>query len=258
MGYYPRMDLNIYSQMQIEAELERLLNENKQLKLEQEHILEKVKLLIAKVSHEFKTPLNSILGFTELISHSSDDAKIKEYTNIILTSSEHMLELIQNIIDVIRAKYKPIELSYSIFDAKEIIEEIIKTFKSNEIKYTLIDKMICADYMRFKQLIYNLISNAVKFNNSECKKIQIITYMENSNFCFEIADNGDGIDKENIDKIFDFFEQSTNEQVKRNLGYGIGLSLCKTIVDAHKGNITVTSNLGEGSTFIFKIPAEIN
>jgi len=234
---------------------EDILIRKEELKDENLETLEKVKLLIAKISHEFKTPLNSIMGFTELIKNSTENDKIAEYSNIILNCSEYMLTLVQNLIDITKSKYKTLELSYSIFNPKELIKEVIDSYNNIKIKYTLINCTLVADYTRFKQLIINLISNAVKFSNNQ-EIIEIITYTENNNYCFEITDIGEGIAEEDIDKIFDFFSQVTDEQNKRNLGSGIGLSLCKSIVTAHNGVIYVKSQKGKGSTFTFKIPRE--
>lgn len=236
----------------LETELKKIIEENEQLKQEQSQVLEKVKLLIAKMSHEFKTPLNSIMGFTELIKNNSCDNRINEYSNIILHCSEHMLSLIQNIIDITGAKYKPLELSYSIFNPQEPIKSVIDSYNSDIIHYTLINCTLVADYTRFKQLVINLITNALKFGNN--KPTEIITYIEDEMFCFEITDKGEGISEENIDKIFDIFSQVSDEKDKRNLGSGIGLSLCKSIVEAHGGTISVKSLKNEGTTFIFKLP----
>jgi signal transduction histidine kinase len=146
-------------------------------------------------------------------------------------------------------------LSYSFFDTKEVIENIIRSFKDVEISYTLVNISIWADYVRFKQLVYNLLSNAVKFIKTS-PVIQIITYVEDGDFCFQITDNGEGISEEYFDKIFDIFLQVSKDNLKRQIGSGIGLSLCKSIVDAHKGKIYVESKVGVGSMFTFKIPID--
>ena len=112
---------------------------------------------------------------------------------------------------------------------------------------------ICADYTRFKQLVYNLISNALKFNRAGMQ-ISIITYCDKDFFYFDITDSGKGIPKENYEKIFEFFADVSNDKFRRQMSSGIGLSLCKSIAESHKGKIFVTSELNTGSTFTFKIP----
>ena len=248
------MELEKYSQKELIAEVERLNKELVRLNSEQRNNSATVKTLIAKISHELKTPLNSIIGFGELIRYKTNDEKIIDYSKNILISSEHMLALVQDIIDVTNTQYKPLELNYSIFSPSKVIDEVINSFNNKNIKTVLIDLKICADYIRFKQLVYNLISNAIKFNNNT--NIEIITYVEDNNFCFEISDSGDGIKTEDCERIFELFVQVSEDSEKQKKGSGIGLALCKAIVDAHKGEIKAVSDIGQGATFIFKIPIE--
>lgn len=233
-------------------EVEELRAENSLLKKEQAEIWDTVKIMLAKISHEFKTPLNSILGFSELMTYRTKDEKLLSYSDNISSSSNHLLSLVQNIIDVTCTKYKPLEISYSLFQSGDTIEEVIQSFDTNNIRYTLINITLCADYMRFKQLVYNLISNALKYSNN--KPVDIITYVEDDFFGFDITDYGDGISPEDNEKIFEFFTQVSDDKNKRNLGSGIGLALCKIIAEAHGGEICVCSERNKGATFTFKIP----
>lgn len=234
-------------------ELSRLQHQNEILTAEKSEVSDMARMLITKISHEFKTPLNSIIGFTELLKYKIKDQTALEYINTISLSSQHMQDLIRNIIDITSAQYNKLKLSYSIFNTKDVIEDIIKCFGYNRIEFTLIEQQISADYIRFKQLIYNLISNAIKFNKPH-KPVKIITYIQSKYFYFEITDYGNGIKKENYKKIFELFTQSSDEKFTRQLSSGIGLSLCKAIVDAHLGKIYVKSKIDNGSTFIFKLP----
>jgi len=220
--------------------------------LEQEEKWNILRLLFAKISHEFKTPLNSIIGFSDILRKYVATEKEISYLNIISTSSKHLLDLIQDLLDLTKAQYKPLELNYQKFNSREEIISVVNTFPNVKFDCTLINTEICADVKRFRQLIYNLVSNAVKFNSSD-KNIQIITYMEDG-FNFEITDFGDGIDKSNSKIIFEFFSQVNDDVLKRQMGSGIGLSLCKSIIDAHNGKISVDSELGSGSTFKFRLP----
>lgn len=235
---------------------------------------------LAGLSHEFKTPLNSIIGFTEMIlsklhkipSLSAYEPEMLKkqhteyfkYVNNILNSSQHLLTLLDDVIDVSRSEYKAMELNYSLFSPKEEITQILTALeqmineKKLKLNFTLIDIKIQADLKRFRQLIFNLTTNAIKFNKSK-GEIFIITYLDGNNFVFEISDTGDGISKKNYDKIFDFFSQVNRSQLKRQLGSGIGLALCKRIVDAHNGKISFKSQVKKGSSFWFSLPlAKIN
>lgn len=214
---------------------------------------------LAGISHEFKTPLNSIIGFAELLKTKEKDLNNQKYIQNILQSATHLLMLIKDILDVSKSQYGFIELNYSFFTPKDEIIKIINTFeemikeKNIELNYTLTDIQISADIRRFTQLIYNLVSNALKFNKQN-GKIDIYTYIKNNNFFFEITDTGDGISKRNYDKIFDFFSQVNRSQLKRQLGSGVGLALCKMITDSHKGEINFKSQIKKGSTFWFSLP----
>lgn len=214
---------------------------------------------LAGISHEFKTPLNSIIGFAEILKVKDADSEDSKYIGNILHSSKHLLALIEDVLDVSKSQYRALELSYTIFSPKDEIVQILfaleKMLKEKNINlnYTLTDIKISADIKRFRQLIYNLVSNAIKFNKQN-GKIVIFTYIKDDKFFLEISDTGDGISKRNYEKIFDFFSQVNRSQLKRQLGSGVGLALCKMITLAHNGEINFKSQLGKGSCFWFNLP----
>ena len=220
--------------------------------LEEEEKRDTLRFVLLKLSHEFKTPLNSIIGFSDVLRFREKDEVNKKYLNNISYSSHHLLSLIQDLLDATRAQYKPLELSKKKFNTASVIKNIIESFDNDCIKYTLSNVQVFADEMRFRQVVYNLISNAVKFNTFQ-KTIQIITYVD-KNFVFEISDSGDGIKEEDISIIFDFFAQASESAQKRQIGSGVGLSLSKSIIEAHGGEIGVVSKENIGSTFWFSIP----
>lgn len=214
---------------------------------------------LAGISHEFKTPLNSIIGFAEIIESQSHAPVNGKYVQNILQSAKHLLTLIKDILDVSKSQYKILELNYSVFSTKDEITKVIMTLeemlkaKNITLNYTLTEVRISADVKRFRQLIYNLLSNAIKFNKNG-GKINILTYIDEDKFFFEVTDTGDGISKRNYDKIFNFFSQVNRSQLKRQLGSGVGLALCKMITDAHKGEINFRSQIKKGSSFWFSLP----
>ena len=170
------------------------------------------------------------------------------------------MDLIKNVLDYARSEYSPMELKIEKFRPKKIISDIIWSFdemrkeKNITFNYTLSDIIISADLIRFKQLVYNLISNALKFSKTN-SSISIITYLNRKQeFIFEIKDNGDGISKKDMSKIFNFFTQVNRSQLKRQQGSGVGLALCRKILNAHGGKIFVKSKFHYGSTFWFTIP----
>ncbi len=220
---------------------------------------EKIQFL-ASISHEYKTPLNSIIGFSDILKNELAGHENYKYIDNISKSAKFLLSLIQDILDMARSQFSQMELDKEVFRPKEIIEDISYSFqeivnsKNLHFSYTLMDVEINADLRRFKQLIFNLISNAVKFNKLN-GKITIVSYLnEKKEFVFEIKDTGDGIRKKDCDKIFNFFSQVNQNHLKRQQGSGVGLALCKKIVEAHGGEIGFKSRLNSGSTFWFTIP----
>lgn len=220
---------------------------------------EKVQFL-ASISHEYKTPLNSIIGFSDILKTNLSNTENFKYIDNISKGSRFLLSLIQDILDMARSEYKPLEINCEYFRPKEVIKDIIWSFdearkeKKLNFSYTLMDVEIYADLRRFQQLIYNLVSNAVKFNKVD-GKVTIVTYInENQEFVFEIKDSGDGIRKRDYGKIFNFFSQVNRNQLKRQQGSGVGLALCKAIAESHGGRIGFKSRLNLGSTFWFNIP----
>ena len=215
---------------------------------------------LASIAHEFKTPLNSIMGFSELLAEKFEKTDDAKYLNNISKSSSYLMQFIQNILDYTKNEYGTMDLKPEKFRAKEIIDDIILSFdeirkeKNITFNYTLSDITIKADLIRFKQLVYNLISNAIKFSK-ENSSISIVTFLNSKKeFTFEIQDKGDGISKRDIAKIFNFFTQVNRSELKRQKGSGVGLAICKKIARSHGGDLYVKSKLHQGSTFWFTIP----
>lgn len=218
---------------------------------------------IASMSHEFKNPLNTIIGFTNLLRDGAieDKETAMRYLNNIIISSHHMSNLVADIIEMARGESGEIELAYEEFSPKGVILEVLSMHESElmnkniNLKTSLNDYPIFADTKRFRQVIYNLISNAIKFvkNNG---LIEIVTFCKNGWFNFEITDNGEGIGEEHKGKLFKFFSQGSDSFAKRREGYGVGLAVCKKVIDSHKGEINFDSEKGKGSTFRFKLPVK--
>lgn len=215
---------------------------------------------IASMSHEFKTPLNAIIGFSEMLKLNANlDSVYKKYVDNILLSSQHLLKLMEDVIDITKAESGKIELMYEKFNTKHTIQEALGVLgnminaKEHTVRTNLVDISISADLKRFRQLIYNLVTNAIKFTNKN-GLITIITYIEDECFYFEIEDTGEGISEKDSPKIFQFFSQANSNYLKRKEGSGIGLALCKKIVEAHGGKIGFTTKEKIGSKFWFSLP----
>lgn len=257
-----RKDFNLKNQslMDIVCECVNVRLETLTLKEELKNQGKEKLQFLASISHEYKTPLNSIIGFSDMLKNNLQGTKDYKYIENISMSSKFLLSLIQDILDMARSEFGDMELNCQRFRPKQIIEEISLSFdeivksKNLHFSYTIMDVEISADERRFRQLIVNLISNAVKFNKLN-GKIMVVAYVnENNDFVFEVSDTGDGIRKRDYGKIFDFFSQVNRNHLKRQQGSGVGLALCKKIVEAHGGDIGFKSKLNSGSTFWFTIP----
>ena len=229
------------------------------------------------MSHELRTPLNSILGFSDVLLDRTfgDLTEHQErYMKNIYSSGKHLLELINNVLDIAKIEAGKYEMVYETFSVDDVIGEVINIMKSlAENKFIEIFvsigegvSAITADRVKLKQVLYNLLSNAIKFTPEggmvrvDAAKEQPMNsgtsgYGSDLEFVrFSVQDTGIGIGPEDKEKIFDEFEQASSTFSKKYGGVGLGLALSKKLVELHGGGITVESNLGEGSTFTFILP----
>lgn len=219
---------------------------------------------LVNVSHELRTPLNSILGFAELLSLEgigklTDDQK--ESVHIISESGSILLNLINDILDISKIEAGKVKLNLSKFNLNEIINTICTLLKeklnskNQELNYEFMENLtvVIADEQRIKQILLNLIGNAVKFTPLN-GRIDIETKISGNNFLVEVSDTGIGISEENIKLLFKKFSRLDNTKKKAIEGTGIGLYFSKLLVKLHGGEIWVTSKINKGSKFSFSIP----
>jgi PAS domain S-box-containing protein len=219
---------------------------------------------LATMSHELRTPLNSIIGFSDLmidggVGETSDMQK--KFLGNISTSGKHLLSLINNILDLSKVEAGKMELSYELFGVYVTIDEVKqlvspladkKGLKLEFNKEESLDK-IYADRLRFKQILFNLASNAIKFSHPG-GKITISATKIKDKAQFSVEDTGIGISDENKSKLFQPFTQLESTTTRRYEGTGLGLSLVKKFIEMHGGQIWVESELGEGTKFTFELP----
>ncbi|HEY9205398.1 MAG TPA: ATP-binding protein [Candidatus Methanoperedens sp.] len=221
---------------------------------------------ISNTSHELITPLNLIIGFSELLLRKTVgelNETQERYADNINKSGKHLLTLINDILDLSRMEAGKIELSVEKISVHEIINDTITLIKEKAAKQNiiLIKKIdpgleIEADPQRLKQIFLNLLSNAVKFSKKEGGTVTITAKKEDSMARFSVSDTGIGIREEDMKRLFNQFEQLDSGISKKYGGTGLGLSITKKLVELHRGKITAESRYGEGSTFTFLIPAE--
>lgn len=217
---------------------------------------------LANMSHEIRTPLNSVIGFSELLINRMTDPKNIEYLNSIIVSGRNLMDLINDILDLSKIEAGRLELTYELANLFEIIEDISRIFnlKINEkgLDFNIyIDKKaqkyIITDEPRLKQVLVNLITNAVKFTNQGFINLSVKSYSIKNNLVdliFEISDSGIGIPKKYLEEIFDAFTQRKVHKEKDYEGTGLGLAITKKIVERMGGVISVESIEGEGSRFV--------
>ena len=215
---------------------------------------------IANVSHELRTPLNAIIGYADLLQNKKLgelNNKQLEFINNIQTSSLHLLEMINEILDISKIEANSTHLIKQSFNISMAIDEVLNTlyplFKQKNIKLekNVIDFEICADYLKIKQILFNLISNAIKFTKDE---IFITIQKDDVNAQISIKDNGVGIEKKNQKKIFKKFTQIKDYSIKKESSTGLGLTITNEFVKMHNGKITLESELNKGANFTVKIP----
>ncbi len=266
-------ELKGYLERKVSLRTEELEKINKEL----EYANQLKGRFIANMSHELRTPLNSIIGFSDVLLNRTfgDLSENQErYINNIYTSGRHLLELINNILDIAKIESGKFEMIYETFMIADMIDEVMNTVKplsgnKNIEFYTSISESITsitADKIKLKQIFYNLLSNAIKFT-PEGGMVSISVKRENHPgkyylaavpglefIRFDVRDTGIGISSEDRERIFDEFEQVSSLHSQKYGGVGLGLALCRKLVELHGGMITVESIPGEGSTFTFLIP----
>ena len=223
---------------------------------------------LANMSHELRTPMNAIIGFSEmLIDKKVGDLNPKQldYIKDIHASGSHLLNLINDILDLSKIESGKMELLVESFNVVTVIEEVIKVLKPIANKKFIdvefqssgrIDA-VCLDKNRFRQILYNLLSNAIKFNMVRGRIDVKICLVEKEYFLLKVSDTGIGIAEDNLNKLFLPFVQLDSGAAKRHQGTGLGLALTKKLVEAQKGQISIESALGKGSTFLVKLPVDL-
>jgi PAS domain S-box-containing protein len=220
---------------------------------------------LANMSHELRTPLNGIIGFTEML-HDEVVGPVppehKEYLADILASAKHLLQLINDILDLSKIEAGKMEFQPEDIDLSDIVGEVCTILKSLsekkqlrlEVELDSQSRLVHLDPRKLKQVLYNYLSNAIKFT-PEGGKIQIRTRREDmETFRIEVADTGIGIKPEALKDLFVEFQQLDSSASKRYQGTGLGLALTKRIVETQGGSVGVESTEGQGSTFHAILP----
>jgi len=236
-----------------EVELQKMI-----LAKEKAESLDRLKsTFLANMSHEIRTPLNSIIGFTDLLAHTDEKEERDEYISIIQSSNRLLLKLVSDILDLSKIESGTFDFSPHEVQVKILCEEIIQSFgnKAIDSKVTIVfddkqsDETIFTDGNRVKQVLMNFINNSLKFTKEG--HIRLGYELDRKDYIlFYVEDTGIGISREDVTRIFNRFVKLDNFAQ----GAGLGLSICKSLIEQMGGTIGVHSKKGEGSRFWFTLP----
>jgi signal transduction histidine kinase len=235
---------------------------NQQLQLSSRHKSE----FLANMSHELRTPMNAIIGFTKLVMRrSKEQLPQKQYENLqkSLSSAEHLLTLINQILDLSKIEAGRLEVYPARFRLETMIEECVRTVEPMiKAEYVELSSNVAGDLPelysdrdKLRQIVLNLLSNAIKF--TERGQIRLAAKGEKEWITIEVADTGRGIPRDKFDFIFEEFRQIDGGATRQRGGTGLGLSISRHLARLLGGDISVDSIVGEGSTFTIKVPASL-
>ncbi|HTT07663.1 MAG TPA: response regulator [Gammaproteobacteria bacterium] len=249
---------------------EELHRKNEELEKQGHQLQEASRLkseFLANMSHELRTPLNAIIGFSELM-HDGKVGEVseeqKEYLGDILTSGLHLLQLINDVLDLAKVEAGKMEFHPEPVDLDNLIGEVHTVLRTLMLKKRIKAEVtvdaeltgITADPAKFKQILYNYLSNAIKFSPEGGRVLIRALPQGSSHYRIEVEDHGIGIRAEDIPRLFSEFQQIDSSTAKKYQGTGLGLALTKRMVEAQGGEVGVRSTFGEGSVFYAVLPRQ--
>ena len=243
--------------------IEKELRKNKK---DTEEAARAKEFFLANMSHEIRTPLSGLLGIANLLSKTPLNEQQTKYTNLINSSANSLLSIVNDIIDIEKIASGKFDLEHVPFKLEEKVMATVQSFqfKAEEKNVTLSfksnvadDLVVIGDPSRLGQILNNLLSNALKFTNAGGIYLSVYYYLNDAKSTtleFEVTDTGIGIKSEKLSDIFNPFVQATADTSRKFGGTGLGLSICKELIEMHGGSISVKSALNVGTTFTFLIP----
>ncbi|WP_324207279.1 ATP-binding protein [Sediminibacterium sp.] len=227
---------------------------------------------LANMSHEIRTPLNGIIGTIDLLQHTPLNAEQEELMLSLKSSSTHLLEIVNDVLDISKIEADKLELFEGPCNLQNIVQQVtaISSPRLMALKKSIVlsasihpsvENEIIADESRIKQVLINLLGNAIKFTDTGSIQLEVTAnHIDESlqELHFAVSDTGIGISEENIQSLFIPFNQIDSTATRKFSGTGLGLSICRKIIEEMGGRIWVESQVGKGSTFKFIIPVQVN
>jgi signal transduction histidine kinase len=221
---------------------------------------------LANMSHELRTPLNAIIGFSEVMESGMAgpmSEKQKEFAADIRDSGKHLLSLINDILDLSKIEAGKMELDLKRFDVRMAIDNAMTLVRGRAERHGIrLEANVSPDVTeydgderKFKQILLNLLTNAIKFT-PEDGMVRLAATRANDGYAFSVTDTGVGIAAEDLERVFEEFQQVGSDSARKAEGTGLGLSLTRRLVELHGGTIRVSSTPGKGSAFTFTLPRE--
>lgn len=220
---------------------------------------------LANMSHELRTPLNSVIGYSDMMleGYSGElNEKQIQYARNISNSGKHLLSIINDILDLSKIEAGEMNVRYEMVSVKETIAEVVTVLRPLSSKRDLSlevshveDIVVPADKSKLKQILFNLIGNAIKFTDNGGSVI-VSSYKEDGMLNIRVKDTGIGISQEDKQKLFKPFKQLDSALSRKYAGTGLGLFLVKKLAAMHNGTVSVESEVGKGSTFILSLPVK--
>lgn len=259
----------IHERQQAEATLRIARDEAEEAKVVAEQAAQAKADFLAKMSHEIRTPMNGVVGMTDYLLRTGLEPQQFECAQMIKSSSDHLLRVVNDILDFSRLDSGKIELHEATFDLRGLVEhtaaffsneaaqkgvEIVSILKSDSLQ------SLRGDGRRLKQVLYNLVGNAVKFTHAG--EITILAKVDalssRGTLHVEVTDTGIGMQETDLHRIFDSFSQADTSSTREYGGTGLGLAISKQLIELMGGEIHVTSTLNKGSSFSFQVPVEVD
>ena len=218
---------------------------------------------LANMGHEIRTPINVMLGMNEMILRESESEEIRQYAKSIERSGSYLISLINNILDISRIESGKMEIEEGKYELRQLLDEVMliaekqaeqKSLKMNLIFDKTLPAYLIGDVIHIKQILLNLINNAVKYTKEGQIDIKVSKNEEETKLIFEVKDTGIGIKEENLPVLFDAFMRVDSKKNKKIKGTGLGLAIAKQLVEQMGGMIWVESVYGKGSSFFVQLP----